>query len=670
MESSVGHLSMVQEGNNFRYSYEGETYIDVEFPVGVGFKRGSDTDIQVEPFIQQLVFEVDDDCEFTLTLTPVDGILLRPERAKTGQAILSQVGKPLIYGVNGLYDLDSDMYVTWYGFSWVFEGHAIMRKNGRDMLQVRGCARKNSPVLILVLQQFYRKHLGYEYHDPRKRRHDTRAVCGWATWEAFRFDVTIEKLEESAAFLSKELKPYGLEYVQLDDGYQPKMMPPENSDLYSGWLGCNEKFPGGHERIVESVKKAGFTPALWLNAMINNEEYAREKCIKDKNGIPLKQPWINYVFECTEESCREIERLYSHLASLGYRYFKVDAIRHLIYDGLMVAAQEGLISNDEAIERFLNYMRAVRKGIGEENYLLSCWGMLTPNVGICDAMRFATDASASGESFRMQFDESARWHHTHGVLYLNDPDYICLRIDAAPARSLASFISLNGYLYMISDEVKHYTQEKLEIAKKTLPPTSAVTAETGPAGMSVAMNYYKTMTESRAGESALSFGNIWATHFAYLGRFWTVVNLVRTAWYAAPEKLTVPVKDLGLDPEATYVAFDFWKQRPRGFMTGKAVLDVPEYRDCTVLALTLVKEKIELIGSSRHVSMDTVSVVGMERAGSVLTLNLEGPTGSSTDYWFTAPEGTKCEGGMLEKIDGFFKCTVIFDGKPKMLKLV
>jgi len=664
MDAPVCHLTQSHDNHNFIYSYEGEKYLVIDFDKSTSCKRGSDADIQVDPPLSQLVFIPEEDCNFVVSITPKDGILLKPNRATDGQAIISQVGKPLIYGVNGVYDLDSDMYITWYGFDWKFEGAAISREMDRDKIILKGIVRKGNAMVFVIRQQFYRKHLGYDFHNPRKFRYNQKPICGWATWEAFRFDVNINKLRESVDFLSKNLKAYGLDYIQLDDGYQPTYMPPKGTDLLHGWTICNEKFPGGHKSILGTIKNSGFEAALWLNATIHNEEYAENKCLKDREGNLLKQPWINYVFDCTLDSCQEVEDLYSHLSDMGYSYFKIDAIRHLMYDGLQVAAGLGLLTNDEAISRFRNYMGAIRKGIGPDTYLLSCWGMLTPNIGISDAMRFATDASDTDYSFRMQIDESARWHFTHGILHLNDPDYICLRMDSNPSRSIASMVSLNGYLYMISDDVSHYNKEKLDIAKKTIAPTQSITAETGCIDIHIPMNTYKHLTNPRANEHALSFGNIWATHFNNNGRQWCVVNLVRTAKYESASQIEIKMENLHLDPEIEYAVFDFWNQQPKGIIKNIAILDVPEYRDCTVLSFSPVSGGIDFVGSSRHVSMDVVSIKAINHKQYEVELTISGPPNTTEDYWFVSPWELKADGGTIEKVNGYYKCSVKFGDEP------
>lgn len=47
-----------------------------------------------------------------------EAVNMRPNRAGHEQAILGQVGRPLIYNVNGLYDITQDLLIQWYGCKW------------------------------------------------------------------------------------------------------------------------------------------------------------------------------------------------------------------------------------------------------------------------------------------------------------------------------------------------------------------------------------------------------------------------------------------------------------------------------------------------------------------------------------------------------------------------
>jgi alpha-galactosidase len=667
--------------NTFVYLAENEPYLKIVFDTQdeVGYKRHSDGDILPDPFVQQMLFVPETDAAFTMRLTPRDGAVMRQGRAQEGRAILSQQGKPLIYGVNGIYDFDSDTLITWHGFDWKYEGDGVEHKDGRDLIRIRGNAKAGRAVVVNAYLQYYRKHLGFEFHNPRRRRYNTANICGWATWEAFHSDISPSLIRENAAFLSKTLKPYGLEYIQIDDGYQSRVMPPEGvGSIKAGWLTLNGKFPGGHESIVTAIADNGFKAALWTNAAINNEKYAVEsgRCIITKDGIPLQGPWIGYVFDCTEESCEEIYELYRELAAKGYTYFKVDALRHLIFDGLMDAVRKGILSNEEAVGRFRNYMNAVRRGIGEANYLLSCWGVLSPNAGIVDAMRFASDASASSESFLMQVDESARWHFTHGVLYRNDPDYLCLKMDDTPAKAITGLASLNGYLYMISDDTRLYTEDKLEIARKTMPPTDAVTAETGHLNCDTPMNYYENMTGLHGHVPALAPGCLWVTHFLLGDRKWAVVQLLRPSAIAVENGYTVPLEDLGLDPAFGYEAFDFWEQKPLGKVENSLTLQPPAAFGSRVIALTPLRKAVEFIGSSRHISMDSISVRELKWKAGTLVLSLEGVPGESFDYWFALGDekhepALHCTGGTISvtRQGSYIKCSAVFTVKQAELSI-
>jgi len=60
-------------------------------------------------------------------------------------------------------------------------------------------------------------------------------INGWCSW-FYTFDnVTEEEVVRNAEFISRNLKKYGLDYVQIDEGYQR---------YHGDWEG-NEKFPHG-----------------------------------------------------------------------------------------------------------------------------------------------------------------------------------------------------------------------------------------------------------------------------------------------------------------------------------------------------------------------------------------------------------------------------------------
>lgn len=328
---------------------------------------------------------------------------------------------------------------------------------------------------INLRPRYYAKHLGYHYHRSWVRRPKQEAVAGWCSWEAYRRDISQEKIEAVAEFLSRSLARYGLSYLQVDDGYQAMPLPVRGDmTMLEGWMTCDsEKFPKGHEGIVDAIRDQGLTPAVWVNANITNPDFPKnhpEAVVWDGDEA-LKGEWIDFLYSCTPETLAiHVEPLFRALREKGYRYVKIDAIRHLLFDGLHECVRLGLMTDEDAEQRFRAYMEAGRKGMGEDLYYLASWGEMHEVVGVVDACRISMDANPTWAGIRMQLFESARWFHTHRILFLNDPDHVCVRTKADWAKSVLSLISLSGELCMLSDTQQAYTPEKLDIIRKTLSP--------------------------------------------------------------------------------------------------------------------------------------------------------------------------------------------------------
>lgn len=650
MPAIIGRMLMKSEENinTFDYYYEDRLYLRFDFDCNqsVRMKKDAAGDVLSDPPLHQLVFGVKSDCNLTVTVFLKDGIVMRPQRAVAGEAILSQNGKPLIYGVNGLYDKESDTYLSWYGAQWWYNNKRVQRENGGDVISFTVEMKAGKPFVFNIQQRFYQKTLGFKYHDPRSRRYNDKPICGWCSWEAYRKEIDEGKIGETAKFLAEKLKPYGMEYMQIDDGFQPEYMPPEGCSLAEGWARTNEKFPGGHGELVRIIKDAGFIPAIWNNVVINNFDYAKNSgmCFKGADGEPLHDQWIHYVFDCIEESLiKEIVPIFKTFYQYGYRYFKVDALRHIYYDGMALAVREGIITSEEANDRFRSLYVKIREAIGGDSYFLSCWGVMTQGVGVIDALRFATDAKDNERSFYLLVDESARWHHTHGILYRNDPDHLCMRSPFDMASSISAMASLNGYLYMISDEISCYTDDKLALIRQTIPPTDTITAETGSLNIATPMNYYGDMDQAHCAKESLMPGSLWVTHFVKGDRVWAVINLINKNPDNKKKKTVINLEKLQLDPAKKYIAFDFYAQKPIGFIERSLTVNTPVLYGNKVIALTEYDGNVQFIGSSRHVSCDSISVTDVQKTENGLKLSLSGVEDTCDDYWFVLPENVKCD---------------------------
>lgn len=656
-----------EETKTLTYEYNGIDIISMQIPENdaPGFRHGSDGTVQSIQYIQQIYITVEHPVEVIVTFNLSSGAInMKHHRANGEEAILGQLGNVLMEGINGLYDKNQDLFLTFHGAEWTWADNAFTELDGRKI--ARAAVRLTEKPFFINLKMFYYKnHLGYSYYEPWKNRFHDKTVSGWCSWEAFRRDIDIRKIAAISEFMEKKLKDYGLEYIQVDDGYQKMPLPYDpKGDMSEGWLTCEEKkFPGGHREIIETIQKKGFSPAIWTNANITNPLFPEHH--KDSvifwEGKPLKGEWIDFLYNCTPETLeKQVEPIFQGFQEAGYQYLKIDAIRHLLFDGLHEAVRLGMMTNEDAGRRFRSYLEATRKGLGKDIYYLASWGEMHEVIGVADACRISMDANPTWAGIRMQMFEMARWFHTQRILFLNDPDHVCVRTKLEWAKSVLSLISLSGGLYMLSDTIDAYTDEKLEVIRKTLPPLQTVTGETGMLNMDFpaytwtklhgfAVQSHETPVEMEdislkdvydmAGnypgmEDEHPFSTLWAIHLNRYESHWCVMGRFATIPLQASE---IELKKLGLSGEKKYHAFDFWQEQYLGIVKERIACKALEIGQCQIVCLREVQEFPQFLASSRHVSMDAVSVIKAEYRGNEFELQLSCVPEAAENYYLYLP---------------------------------
>ncbi|GAA0085141.1 hypothetical protein UT300007_15800 [Clostridium sp. CTA-7] len=695
-----------EETRTLTYEYNGKNIITMKIDGEdeVGFRHGSDGNLQNIPFIQQIYVTLDKPAKAKVTfLLSEDAINMRPNRANKNEAILGQVGHPTMKGVNGVYDIKQDLLIDWNGCQWKWISERFEKTELNNLKVELEIELGPKPLFVNLRMQYYRKHLGYSYHKPWEWRPNTKSVTGWCSWEAFRRDVTQENIEEVSKFFSEKLGGYGLEYIQIDDGYQNMPLPVDpNGSLAEGWLNTNSQFKKGHKGAVEAIEKEGFKAGIWTNANITNSEFAKNQgkyLLKGNDGKPMLGEWIDYLIDCRKESLdKHVLPFYKGLKEYGYDYFKTDAIRHLLLDGLHEAVRQGLITNDDAEKRFRSYMECARDGIGDKAYFLASWGVLSEVIGVVDACRVAMDANPTWAGIRMQIVESARWFNAQRILFLIDPDHICARTNLEWARSICSLVSLSGGLYMLSDPMKDYDDKRIEVIRKTLPTIETFAGETGTIDLSYpAFTWTKlhgfavprenpvkaediTLEEAMnmAGEypsmnDEHPFSTLWTIHIDKEWRKWSVLG----RFASIPlEESNIELENVGLERNKEYLAFDFWGKKYLGKVSGRFTVKKLDLGTCQIISLTEVKSEPQVIASTRHVTMDAISIKNQKFEDSTLNLHLDTIKGSEESYWFHIPNGfvidsVKCDNAEVDYFieEELLQVNLVFKGEKSNLRI-
>ena len=98
----------------------------------------------------------------------------------------------------------------------------------------------------------------------------------------------------------------------------------------------------------------------------------------------------------------------------------------------------------------------------------------------------------------------------------------------------------------------------------------------------------------------------------------------------AARTVTVPLGDLGLDPKATYLAYEFWDERFIGEVTGSLAVEAAQHR-AYLVALRKKEPRPQFLGTNRHALMGVVGVgaVAWDDAAKTLTVTQEATPGTA-----------------------------------------
>lgn len=536
----------------------------------------------------------------TLRLPIKDAILLR---TGADAPVGSVFGPVRSLGADAVYYRNLDTLVV--------TKRGEFRRGSREIaLSLGGAAT------VEVKPDYVRTHLGYALWD--KRRVWTKPVAGWCSWMAYLQDVREEDVLGAADFLEKNLKAYGYDVVQIDDGYQRSMQdgkaPLKPGERYSDrWTIANEKFPHDLSSVAHAIRAKGLVPGIWVGLYTPLGLSHKDDYVKDKDGQPLRGPWVNWAMngltpgadEAYFDTIRELKRQ-------GWDYFKIDTLRHVLYDNYRVNPSYWAGRSERMEDAYRRIMAEIKR-IAGRSYVLACWGSLPELAGLPDGCRIGEDVGPDLASMRKAAKYIAQFQHLNDVVWRNDPDYMCLRLDVEKARAWASFVSLAGGHLMVSDKPADYTPEHIRIMRQVAPPlvTKPLNAQPLPPDPE-----FFSLNASKFGEE------------------WAVVS--HQAWTPLAAK-KVALAKFGLTGPC--LAFDFWRSEFLGIVDGEVPLRALNEGECQVLGLRPVQDHPQVLGTDRHVSQGAHELEAVTWKGSVLSGRFRGGPGENWKLFVHVPAG-------------------------------
>ncbi len=326
-----------------------------------------------------------------------------------------------------------------------------------------------------ILPHYYRDTLGVKFYRPIDKTIFPLPPSGLCTWYYYYQDIIEKEVKLYTDWIAKNLKEYGAQYVQIDDGWQA-----EKKDGRHGsrdWTGVDKAFPGGMADLAKYIKSKGLTPGIWIAP----HGQSNEEVVKKNPGVFLLKPdgtsasktwegdWL--VDGSSTPGNDYMYDLFKTMAGWGYEYFKID--------GQPIVPEEYAKNNSqmknpgEADEVYRRTLNTIRNAIGPNRYLLGCWGLPIEGAGIMNGTRTGGDVVLGWGGFFTALGPTMESYWQHNILWYTDPDVMLLRqpLTLEQARVWATLQGLTGQALMGSDRLTDLSDDRVELMKRVYPAT-------------------------------------------------------------------------------------------------------------------------------------------------------------------------------------------------------
>ncbi|MGH2564072.1 MAG: glycoside hydrolase family 36 protein, partial [Ginsengibacter sp.] len=456
-------------------------------------------------------------------------------------------------------------------------------------------------------------------------------VNGWCSWFYTLSQVSENEVLLNTEFASQHLKEFGLEYIQIDEGYQR---------WHGDWEG-NERFPHGMKWLAEKIKSYGFKAGLWISPYVISEptvlfQKHPEWLLKHMDGTlkrignwpensepPSDENPKRYCLDITHpEAAKWLHDLIDTVANdWGYEMIKIDFMAWSI-----LAADHYYDPSVSSAQAYRKGLEIMRNAAGDHCHILECGpGAIT--VGLIDSMRIEADvnygfSAAAWDTYFLHPASSssaaAKRYYFHKRTWINDADHICINLlNNQQSEAAATIIAMSGGNMISGDRLTELDAYKLEILKK-------ITPSFGEAAIPVDL-FDADMQSVFALKIKKEFGE------------WTIAGFFNASLTETIEKNFL-LKRLLLEPGKTYLAFDFWKQQFIGEVSGELKVTV-QPGSVTLLSLHEKSGRPQFISTDRHVLQGALEIenVSWDENTKTIAAISTGPLGTSHNVFVYVP---------------------------------
>lgn len=462
------------------------------------------------------------------------------------------------------------------------------------------------------VENFYKTVHGFSFFDGVARHGPPAPIAGWLDWYVTYGKTDEARLLRNVNWLAANLRDYGLDIIQIDDGWQADFsdrLPGDLGKKPTDWLRANSNFPHGMAWLAEQIHTKGFKAGIWLVPYAtNNAALVRDHpdwFLPGPDGKPqtAQGKWaaqFGYLLDLANPKVENdyLAPLFKTLSSRWrYDYFKLDATGWTLlaikdqhfneqrFEHLKIGKK--IHSGAEVIRDGLD---TVRRIIGNKT-ILACHAPCPEVVGLVDAARVAGDMSPGWERGPLHLlRETMESFYTHRICWLNDPDCMVIRppLTLDQVRLYVSMFGLTGQLLMLSDEMDQMDSERIEAVKRILPvcPTTPLDLF-----------------------SRKDNATVWDLKIERPFGMWDVLGVFN--FTQQPVQRTLRFSELGIVTTEPCIVYDFWNRQCLGRFEREVTLDLHPTA-CRVLTIHPETGQPQIISTNRHITQGGVDLVDVK----------------------------------------------------------
>ena len=564
---------------------------------------------------------------------PADTFLCRLTPSKNDDVAQFSIGRVGSKLCSALFSPSADLGVSFEGREVVLtwdKNHYVLRAQG--------------PLTVGMHPDFMKKERGIKWFKPLDRKAFPRAPAGWCTWYAYWQGIDEAETLKNTDWLAVNLKKFGCQYVQIDDGWQG--IGHGNGENRDWYVTDKTKFPHEMGWLASAIRTKGFKPGLWLIPFATSSESTfrdhPEMFCKRADGTSVGETrdpktgqvtydWTGrYIVDSTsKEGQKWFRDLFGMIIDTwGYDYVKIDGQGGS--RGLPEQVQDQLadpkMAPDEVYREGLSQIKSV---MGPDRVLLNCGGQWD-SCGYCDGIRIGGDVQPSWDGMQSAIHSTMEsvWHN--GLDFWTDPDVCCVRPPGNNGSSLtfdqaqvwATLLGITGQLLMASDKMYDLPEKNVELLRRIFP-----TADIRP------MDLY-------------SYGKprVFDLKVAKPGMGdWDVVALFN--WSSSGNaKIDLQPAVLGL-PAGKYSYYDAWRKQLLAVSEAALPLSL-DPTSCRLIVVRQYQAHPQLLGTSRHITQgaDDLLQAKWDTAKASWSGKSAVVGGDPYELRFSLPPGWTCSG--------------------------